>query len=135
MEQQPIDPTVQLLGFREFGTLGGFPDGGNEYGVLSQQTHGSASDFRFDANGNTEAMLRLCRVGASWHAYTRAGTGDPWVGFALFPLDAGFTLPATVRVGPAAYNVGGGTVHVEHDYFRFSTAVANAVDCATVQLP
>ncbi|MBL8913430.1 MAG: hypothetical protein JNM17_22215 [Archangium sp.] len=124
----PLSPTLNSR-LVSVGSLDVQPDGGNIFGVLSQRTSLGISDFRSVANGQTEMVLRLCRVGNDFYAFTRSSDGGALSGFITQFIDSGVTLPEEVLVGPAAYNVGGITTRIEHDYFRISQDVNASSDC------
>ncbi len=138
---QPVGPTDYQFG----GIMARAPGGGAESYVFvvvgdrgatleveAKSTRDGVSAVQGEAWPSGDAQLRLCRVGARFHLYSRPIDGGTWkVATQWGPPYDRPDLPETLQVGPIAYAwTNQPDLLASFDYARFAT-VASEADCTT----
>jgi hypothetical protein len=138
---QPVGPTDYQFG----GIMARAPGGGAENYVFvvvgdrgatleveAKSTRDGVSAVQGEAWPSGDAQLRLCRVGARFHLYSRPIDGGTWkVATQWGPPYDRPDLPDTLQVGPIAYAwTNQPDLRASFDYVRYAP-VASVADCTT----
>jgi len=97
----------------------------NDVSVETKSTTNDTSDYIGPTWPSTEAELRLCRVGSSFHLYKRPVGGATWQEAIVYDRP---DLPATLQVGPNAYSLTTPDLTVDVDEVTFAR-VSTVADC------
>ncbi|NUO53181.1 MAG: hypothetical protein HOV80_30405 [Polyangiaceae bacterium] len=97
----------------------------NDVSVETKSTTNDMSDYIGPTWPGTDAELRLCRVGASFHLYKRAIGGTTWEEAMVYDRP---DLGASLQVGPNIYSLAAPDLTVSFDEVTFAR-VASVADC------
>ena len=97
----------------------------NDVSVETKSTTNDASDYVGPMWPQTEAELRLCRVGSSFRLYKRPVGGTTWEEAITYDRP---DMPATLQVGPNAYSLTMPDLTVDVDEVTFAR-VSSVADC------
>jgi hypothetical protein len=97
----------------------------NDVSVETKSTTNDVSDYVGPTWPQTEAELRLCRVGSSFRLYKRPVGGTTWEEAMVYDRP---DMPATLQVGPNAYSLTMPDLTVDVDEVTFAR-VSTVADC------
>jgi hypothetical protein len=97
----------------------------NDVSVETKSTTNDMSDYVGPTWPQTEAELRLCRVGSSFRLYKRPVGGTMWQEAMVYDRP---DMPATLQVGPNAYSLSMPDLTVDFDEVTFAR-VSSVADC------